>query len=79
MTFYAIYWNDAPNDILFLVEEGVSFRLHWVSHPFVVGQLISKNLDVVVAHTSPIQKFTGQQILNMVINVKDQTFSQIKS
>ena len=76
MTYHTVYWSDSRQDVLFLVEESNMVRIHWVTHPFVVGQLVAKNLGEVVAQ-SDTQKFTGQQVLNMVMNVPSQDYSRI--
>jgi hypothetical protein len=79
MVFHTISWIDSNQDALFLVEESHSFvRIHWITHPFVVGQLVSKNFDTPVAKGAN-QIYTGQQVLNMIVNVPLQDFSRIES
>jgi len=79
MVFHTITWIDSTQDALFLVEESNLFiRIHWITHPFVVGQLVSKNFDTVVAK-SGTQTYTGKQILNMVVNVPSQDFTRIET
>jgi len=77
MVFHTVYWIDAHQDVLFLVEESSVVRIHWITHPFVVGQLVAKNFNVAVAKSNS-QTYTGQQVLNMVINVPLQDFSRIE-
>jgi hypothetical protein len=77
MVFHTVHWIDSTQDVLFLVEESSVVRIHWITHPFVVGQLVSKNFNVVVAKASS-QTYTGQQVLNMVVNVPLQDFSRIE-
>jgi|TARA_R110002110_G_scaffold230297_1_gene445983 hypothetical protein len=78
MVFHTITWIDSNQDALFLVEESHSLvRIHWITHPFVVGQLVSKNFATPVAKGTN-QTYTGQQVLNMIVNVPLQDFSRIE-
>jgi folate-dependent phosphoribosylglycinamide formyltransferase PurN len=76
MVFHTIFWSDSPQDVLFLVEENSGVTIHWVTHPFVVGQLVSKNMDTIVAKSNT-QTYTGSQVMNMIINVPNQTFTKL--
>ena len=75
---HEIFWFGDTQELMFIVEEnGQGNILHWVSHPFLVGQLVAKNPDLVLAQASTGQPFTGRQILNMFINVPRQTFDAV--
>ena len=71
------FWIDSTSDVLFLVEESSYVKIHWITHPFVVGQLVAKNFNTFVAQSNN-QQYTGQQILNMIINVPLQDYSRIE-
>ncbi len=78
MVFHTVFWIDSNSDVLFLVEESAQVKIHWITHPFVVGQLVAKNFATPIAR-STTQTYTGQQVLNMVVNVPLQDFSRIES
>lgn len=75
---YEIYWVDNEDELIFVVEEhNEGNKIHWVTHPFLVGQLVSKNPDEIVAKASSGKPLTGRQVLNMFINVPHHTFDSI--
>ncbi len=78
MPFHTVFWIDSTSDVLFLVEESSYVKIHWITHPFVVGQLVAKNFNTFVAQSNN-QQYTGQQILNMIVNVPLQDYSRIES
>ena len=73
--------NFSASDLIFKVfcrdATGAGVRLHWYWRPETITMLAMKNMDEVVATDLHGYTYTGQRVLNLIIQSKENDYSRV--